>query len=99
MATVDEIKNYLISAGLDEDFVERKIIQYSKHLDIADEFSYWITSGQYRENGIQVEGYTAKQLSELSEYLMGEGSFSMLIMLRDKPEKAKKKIQEGFRIK
>lgn len=99
MVTVDEIKNYLISAGLDEDFVERKIIQYSKHLDIADEFSYWITSGQYRENGIQVEGYTAKQLSELSEYLMGEGSFSMLIMLRDKPEKAKKKIQEGFRIK
>lgn len=99
MVTVDQIKNYLISAGLDEDFVERKIIQYSKHQDIADEFSSWITSGQYKEDGIQVEGYTAKQLSELSEYLIGEGSFSMLIMLREKPEKAKKKIQDGFRIK
>ncbi len=99
MVIVDDIKNYLISAGLDEDFAERKITQYSKHLDIADEFSSWIKNGQYIENGIQVEGYTAKQLSELSEYLVGEGSFSMLIMLREKPEKAKKKIQEGFRIK
>lgn len=99
MVTVDQIKKYFISVGLDEDFIERKIIQYSKHQDIADEFSYWITNNQYKEDGIQVEGYTAKQLSELSEYLIGEGSFSMLIMLRDKPEKAKKKIQEGFRIK
>lgn len=96
---VEQIKEYLISAGLDEEFVERKLSQYLKHVDIADEFANWIVSGQYKENGIQVEGYTAKALSELSEYLVGEGSFSMLIMLREKPEKAKKKIQEGFRIK
>jgi len=96
---VEQIKEYLTAAGLDEEFVERKISQYIKHIDIADEFAEWIASGQYKENGIQVEGYTAKQLSELSEYLVGEGSFSMLIMLREKPEKAKKKIQEGFRIK
>lgn len=99
MLTVEQIKNYLISAGLDEDFVDRKLAQYSKHRDIAEEFSYWIMNGKYKENGIQVEGYTAQQLSEISEYLVGEGSFSMLIMLRDKPEKAKKKIQDGFRIK
>lgn len=96
---MEQIKEYLTAAGLDEEFVERKISQYIKHIDIADEFAEWIASGQYKENGIQVEGYTAKQLSELSEYLVGEGSFSMLIMLREKPEKAKKKIQEGFRIK
>lgn len=96
---MEQIKKYLISAGLDEEFIERKLYQYSKHTDIADEFANWIVSGQYIEDGIQVEGYTAKQLSELSEYLVGEGSFSMLIMLREKPEKAKKKIQEGFRIK
>ena len=96
---VERIKEYLTSAGLDEEFVERKLSQYSKHVDIADEFANWIASGKYTEDGIQVEGYTAKQLSELSEYLVGEGSFSMLIMLREKPEKAKKKIQEGFRIK
>lgn len=99
MVMVEQIKEYLTAAGLDEEFVERKISQYIKHIDIADEFAEWIASGQYKENGIQVEGYTAKQLSELSEYLVGEGSFSMLIMLREKPEKAKKKIQEGFRIK
>lgn len=99
MAIVERIKEYLTGAGLDEEFAERKISQYTKHRDIADEFAEWIVSGQYKENGVQVEGYTAKQLSEMSEYLVGEGSFSMLIMLREKPEKAKKKIQEGFRIK
>ena len=98
MVMVEQIKEYLTAAGLDEEFVERKISQYIKHIDIADEFAEWIASGQYKENGIQVEGYTAKQLSELSEYLVGEGSFSMLIMLREKPEKAKKKIQERRRI-
>lgn len=96
---MEKIKEYLTAAGLDEEFVKRKISEYVKHIDIADEFAEWIASGQYKESGIQVEGYTAKQLSELSEYLVGEGSFSMLIMLREKPEKAKKKIQEGFRIK
>lgn len=96
---VEQIKEYLTAAGLDEEFVERKISQYAKHIDIADEFAEWIASGRYKDNGIEVEGYTAKQLSELSEYLVGEGSFSMLIMLRERPEKAKKKLQEGFRIK
>lgn len=96
---MEQIKEYLISADLDEEFVERKLSQYLKHVDIADEFVNWIVSGQYKEDGIKVEGYTAKKLSELSEYLVGEGSFAMLIMLREKPERAKKKIQEGFRIK
>lgn len=96
---VNQIREYLTMAGLDEEFVDRKLLQYSKHVDIADEFSEWIVCGHYKDNGIQVEGYTAKQLAELSEYLNGEGSFSMLIMLREKPKKAKKKIQEGFRIK
>lgn len=99
MIIVEQIREYLISAGLDEEFVARKVSQYEKHIDIANEFVAWIVSGKYKENGIEVEGYTAKQLSELSEYLVGEGAFSMLIMLREKPEKAKKKIQAGFRIK
>jgi len=52
---VEQIKEYLTAAGLDEEFVERKISQYIKHIDIADEFAEWIASGQYKENGIQVE--------------------------------------------
>ncbi|MCI9540234.1 MAG: hypothetical protein HFG39_04115 [Lachnospiraceae bacterium] len=86
------------SSKIDYDAIERKLSQYSKHTEIADEFANWIVIGQYVGDGIQVEGYTAKQLSELSEYLVGEGSFSMLIILREKLEKEKKKIQEGFKI-
>lgn len=96
---VEQIKAYFIEAGLEEAFADKKVNQYSKHVDISAEFIYWIVNGKYVENGIRVEGYSAKQLSELSRNLVGEGSFSLLIMLREKPEKAKKKIQEGFRIK
>ncbi len=96
---VDKIREYLLSAGLEENFVERKVLQYSKHPDIAKEFAEWITTQKYIDNGIQVEGYTAKKLAENSKYMVGEGSFSMLILLREKPDKAKKRIEEGFRIK
>ena len=81
---VNQIKEYLSEAGLDSEFIARKLTQYSKHEDIAKEFSEWIVTGYYKDNGLQVEGYTAKQLAQLSEYLEGEGSFSMLIMLREK---------------
>lgn len=93
------IKEYFLEAGLDEDFALRKVSQYEKHPDIAAEFEYWISNGTYRENGIEIEGYTAAKLGKMSEYLYGEGSFSMLIMLNEKPEKAKKKIADGFRLK
>jgi hypothetical protein len=96
---MDQIKKYLIEAGLDEDFVKRKVLTYSKHPDIAEEFSDWIRSGHYRDNGLEVQGYTAKQLAELSQYLVGEASFSMMIMLRENPKKALSKIKGGFKVK
>ena len=77
----------------------RKVLTYSKHPDIAEEFSDWIRSGHYRDNGLEVQGYTAKQLAELSQYLVGEASFSMMIMLRENPKKALSKIKGGFKVK
>ena len=45
-----------------------------------------------------VEGYSAKQISEMSKYMIGEGAFVMLIELRENPESALKKIKNGFRM-
>ena len=46
-----------------------------------------------------MEGYTAKKLSELSEYLDGDGAFVLLIELRENPDKARKRITNGFKYK
>ncbi len=77
-----------------------KIKKLQKHSDIASEFEYWIQHHSFKENGvISVEGYTAKQLSEISEYLKGEGAFMMLIELRENPKKALASISKGFKRK
>ena len=99
MVIMDEIKRYLSDAGLTDSALDRKLEQYSRHQDIAKEFLYWIINNKYMEDGVEIEGYTAYTLGNMSEYLTGEGSFSLMIMLREKPEKALKKISEGFRIK
>lgn len=96
---IEKIKRYFEQSGLHDALLERKLQQYSKNEDILREFVYWLDNEEYIENGLVVEGYTAKSISELSEYLVGEGSFSLLIMLRENPEKAKKKINQGFNIK
>ena len=51
------------------------------------------------EDAVSVEGFTAKKLSEESEYLNGEGAFAMLIELRENPKKALAQIAKGFKRK
>lgn len=46
-----------------------------------------------------VEGYTAEKLASMSPYLDGEGAFMLLIELKENPDKAKKRIAEGFKMK
>ena len=48
---------------------------------------------------VEIEGYTAKLLSEKSTYLDGEGAFIMLIELRENPQKSKEQILKGFKRK
>ena len=73
---------------------------FDKHKDIASEFEKWIKEKEYKmEGAVTVEGYTAKKLSEISDYLNGEGAFMMLVELRENPKKAKERIAGGFKIK
>ena len=80
--------------------LKQKLARFDKNPDIAAEFEYWIEHKTYKEAGaVSVEGYTAKKLSEKSEYLNGEGAFAMLVELRDNPKKALQQIAKGFKRK
>ena len=80
--------------------LKKKLDMFDRNPDIAEEFEYWIQHRAYKADGfITIEGYTAKKLSEQSEYLAGEGAFALLVELRENPEKALNQIRKGFKRK
>ena len=96
----DIIRQFYEKNNLPKPIVEQKVAAFSRHSDIAEEFEQWITNKTYKTQGaVTVEGYTAKKLSVLSEYLNGDGAFILLIELREKPQKALNRILEGFKRK
>lgn len=76
-----------------------KIEKLRNNKDILEEFEYWITHRKYKADGVEVNGYSAKKLAMLSRFLDGEGAFMLLIELRENPEKALKRIKQGFKLK
>ena len=96
----DIIRQFYEKNNLPKPIVEQKVAAFSRNSDIAEEFEQWITDRTYKEEGaVTIEGYTAKKLSELSEYLNGDGAFVLLIELREDPDKAHKRIGQGFKFK
>lgn len=96
----DIIRHFYEKYNLPKPIVEQKVAAFARHRDIAKEFEQWITDRTYKKQGaVDVEGYTAKKLSELSEYLNGDGAFVLLIELREQPEKAHKRLANGFKYK
>ncbi|HOQ75769.1 MAG TPA: hypothetical protein PK369_04260 [Thermoclostridium sp.] len=97
---MQKIIDFLKSAGLPDYVLQKNVEGFRRHPDIAEEFIEWLETGKYREeNPVRVEGYTAKDIAELADFLDGAGAFNFLITLRERPEKAKTYIKEGFRIK
>ncbi len=94
------IEKYYTDNNIPNILLSGKLKKFEKHNDIASEFEYWITNHTYKgKNAVSVEGYTAERLSELSDYLKGEGAFLMLIELRENPTKALITISKGFKRK
>lgn len=92
------IKEYYEKAGVMPILIDSKLKILSRNSDIEEEFEYWISNKKYMDS-VSVEGYTASKLAEISTYLKGEGVFMMLIELREEPEKVKKRLANGFKIK
>lgn len=94
------IKKFYEENMVPKPILDQKLKKFDKHKDIATEFETWIKEKKYKlEDAVTVEGYTARKLSELSEYLNGDGAFLMLIELRENPKKARERIAGGFKIK
>ena len=96
----DMIRRFYENNNLPKPIIEQKVAAFSRHSDISAEFEQWLTNRTYKAQGaVSVEGYTAKKLSELSEYLNGDGAFILLIELRENPDKAHKRIAQGIKRK
>ena len=96
----DIIEKYYEENGVSSVLKTKRVAKFAENADIEREFERWIESKEYTvENPITIEGYTAKNLSEESQFLDGEGAFLMLIELRENPQKALKRIKNGFVIK
>jgi hypothetical protein len=94
------IEEYYNQADVMPLLINQKMSKLQKHEDILKEFEYWIESKSYKtEDTVTVNEYTAQKLAELSEFIDGEGAFMLLIELRENPDRAMRRISEGFRMK
>lgn len=93
------IENYYKQADVMPLLLKQKMNKLTRNNDVLKEFEYWIEHKQYIANGVSIEGYTAKALAELSDYIDGEAAFMLLIELREAPDKALCRIKSGFKIK
>ena len=91
------IRSYYEKTGIPTIMINKKLASFEKNPDIAKEFEHWLQTKEYTiENCVTVENYTAEKISKLSEFMDGEGAFSLLIQLRENPQKALKRIKDGF---
>lgn len=93
------IEEFYKNSGTPSFLLSKKLSGFNMHPDIASEFEYWIIHKEFKNDGVEEYGYTAKNLASLSEYLHGEGAFVLLIELRENPEKALRRIKSGFKRK
>ena len=84
----EAIKSYLLSENnLSERRADMTISKLTKHKDIYQEFSDYVAKRTFPENGLSVEGYTAKILNQ-NYSLSPLGAYNYLIYLREMPNKA-----------
>lgn len=93
------IENYYKQANVMPLLLKQKMTKLQRNEDIMSEFEYWIEHKQYIQNGVSVKGYTARSLAELSVYTDGEAAFMLLIELRETPDRALRRIKDGFKVK
>ncbi len=94
------IMDYYKAIPVADFLLKQKMDKFARNPDIAEEFAFWIKNGKYKsEDPITIEGYTASDIGAMSKYMLGEGSFMLLIELRENLEKALKRISEGFKEK
>ena len=98
---MQKIIDYLVNERNQKPEAAIKIaLPINKHDDIRSELEMWIEQRKYPQEGsVDVEGYAAKDISNLAPFMDGVGVYNFLVTLRERPENAKRIIAEGFRRK
>jgi DNA-directed RNA polymerase subunit M/transcription elongation factor TFIIS len=99
----DKIITYLINVlKQTEKRANTSFEKLNQYEDIVNEFAGCINEEQfnYCDNGIMVEGYTAKSLKEkVGNKLNNLGVYNYLIYLRENPDEAKQNLAKGLPVK
>jgi len=90
--------DYLIDERNQKPEVAAKISSsFKKHDDIRAELEKWLEQQNYaHDNPLRIEGYTAEMISKLAPFMDGVGVYNFMVTLRERPDNAKRIIDEGF---
>lgn len=94
----EKILNYFTSELKEKPArAEEMYLKLQRHPDILCEFAAWVDSRSFpgEGEGLVVEGYSAKKLSETT-YLEPIGVYNYLIYLREKPAEALINLKKGL---
>ena len=87
------IRDYLLTFDkYNEDRIIEIIENLKKYGDIFFEFYDYVLYEEFIEDGLVVEGYSAKQLYEISKFNPLD-AYTYLIYLRDNPQEALKQLK------
>jgi hypothetical protein len=95
---MEKIVKYFIEEKGTTDAVAKVLSKtIMKYGDLRDEFILWLeTRTLDHESPVVIEGYTAKQVSEIEPSLDVAGIYNFMVTLREQPDKAKEYIRKGF---
>ncbi len=98
---VDLITKYFIEEEKMTEVVAKICFKdLSKYDDILNEFTKYLSQRTYDlKDALNINGYTAKQISELNKSFKPSGVYSFMELLRDNPTKANQIIKSGFATK
>ena len=95
---MQKIRKYLMEEKKASEVVANILLaKIANHEDILKELEKWFVIESYDfEKPLVVEGYTAKDISELNSKFDVIGVYSFMVTLRENPQKAQEYIEEGF---
>lgn len=93
------IIQYLRKKGVENPVVAGNLTaKATKYDDIKQELMNWLRTGEFKGDGLEIEGYRAKDIAKLAPFMDGVGVYNFMVDLRETPEVAKKHIADGFPI-
>lgn len=91
------IIQYLRKKGVKNPVVAGNLTaKVTKYDDIKQELMNWLKTREFKDDGLEIEGYRAKDIAKLAPFMDGVGVYNFMVDLRETSEVAKKHIADGF---